>query len=898
MGHRVFTKFGLRLAGLVLSACVLPSAVHAAGLGRLTVLSALGQPLRAEIEINAVQPAEADSLKAGLAPQEAYRQANIEQNSALYDLRMDVQRRDGQFLVVLTSVRPLNEPFLDLLLELNWQGGRLTREYTFLLDPPEYRGAATAQAVAPVAPPVVQSLPPQRPAASPSTVPAEAPRSSAAPAATASSSSTYQVKKGDTLAKIARSSAGSGVSVQQMLVALYRANQDAFMGSNMNRLRAGRILNIPDREAVLSISAAEANRIVNSQGTEYADYQRSVGAAVAAAPERPEGTRQSAGRITPPAEQKAPATKEAPKDQLRLAKPDDTKAGGRAAAAASADDAAAKDKSLREAQERIASLEKNIADLEKLRTLKSAPAAQAQQQAEAKGAESKGAPKAEPAKAAEAPKAPAEASKAEAAKAEAPKAAADAKGAPASDAAKAPEAPKAAPPAPAPSTEPGKAPDAAKSDPTKAAPKATPAKAAPVPAVVEKDLVDELLDNEYAIGGAVAVVLLLIGYGFYAWRRKKQNAEQRFSASVMGTAPVLGATSSMGLTGAQSIDTSSTTGAMDFSAPAASKAQAEEIDPVAEADVYMAYGRDAQAEEILKESLNKDASRRDVRLKLMEIYANRKDVNAFATNARELHTVTGGQGPEWEKAAALGLQIDPANALYGGAGAAAADAGSLDTQVLDITAEAVTPEPAVAPPLDFDLDGGTPGVAGEAPVAAEEPAASALDFDLDLGDDKPADAAPVAERTPEPATDTSGGLDFDLGMGGDKPAEVDASKAEGPTPAPAPDSGSMIDFDLDLGEPASPAVVEEPKPEAPAVEEPKAPDFDLSAITLDLGTETPTPGAPVDAKWQEVATKLDLAKAYEEMGDKDGARDLLNEVVKEGDNAQQEQAKSMLATLG
>ena len=139
------------------------------------------------------------------------------------------------------------------------------------------------------------------------------------------------------------------------------------------------------------------------------------------------------------------------------------------------------------------------------------------------------------------------------------------------------------------------------------------------------------------------------------------------------------------------------------------------------------------------------------------------------------------------------------------------------------------------------------------------------------------------------ADQTAGGLDFDLGMGGEKKA---AAPAPAPAPAAAEPSGGL-DFDLNLdiggaaggGKPAEPAA-------APAT-------LDLSAISLDLGgTEPSAPAAGgADPKWQEVATKLDLAKAYEEMGDKDGARELLNEVMKDGDAAQQGQAQQLLAKL-
>jgi len=147
----------------------------------------------------------------------------------------------------------------------------------------------------------------------------------------------------------------------------------------------------------------------------------------------------------------------------------------------------------------------------------------------------------------------------------------------------------------------------------------------------------------------------------------------------------------------------------------------------------------------------------------------------------------------------------------------------------------------------------------------------------------------------------SGGLDFDLGGAGDKrsdttvglnfelPASAPAA-AQAPVPAPsaAPSSGGL-DFDLNLGGTASKVDTTSPSM-----------SVDLSEISLDLGTpgEAPAAAPNADPKWQEVATKLDLAKAYEEMGDKDGARELLNEVLREGDGAQQGQAKQMLAKLG
>jgi pilus assembly protein FimV len=322
--------------------------------------------------------------------------------------------------------------------------------------------------------------------------------------------------------------------------------------------------------------------------------------------------------------------------------------------------------------------------------------------------------------------------------------------------------------------------------------------------------------------------------------------------------------------------------------------ETDEVDPIAEADVYMAYGRDAQAEEILREALDKDASRTAIHEKLLEIYANRRDPKAFEQVALKLKEITGGAGPDWDKAVALGRSIDAQNSLYGGAGRAAAPAPAA---------------PAAASGVDFDLDA-TPAPSGAPDLllgaGAEEPAGAGGLVDIDLG------AAGAQEFTPEgtmivESAETraaTGGLDLDLG-GGEGPKPVsDALDFELPATSPAPESapttataetGGGLDFDLqlDLGETKTEAAAAPSEPSAGAG------PLDLSSISLDLGGAPEGEGtaASTDPKWQEVATKLDLAKAYEEMGDKDGASELLNEVLREGDGAQRSQAQELLAKL-
>ena len=146
--------------------------VHAAGLGQLSVISPLGQPLNAEIEIVSLQPGEEEGLVARLAPPDAFRAAGIDFNPALVTVRFTIERRGGRPLLRVRTTQPVNDPFLEMLVELQWTSGRLVREYTVLLDPPEYRGPQ-AIAAAPAAP--------ATPAAAPEPQPAEAPAAQPAP---------------------------------------------------------------------------------------------------------------------------------------------------------------------------------------------------------------------------------------------------------------------------------------------------------------------------------------------------------------------------------------------------------------------------------------------------------------------------------------------------------------------------------------------------------------------------------------------------------------------------------------------------------------------------------------------------------------------------------------------
>src|SRR2546427_4022129 len=758
--------------------------------------------------------------------------------------------------MTLTSGQPINEPFIDVLVELNWANGRLVREYTFLLDPPEYAGppklkplqaaqlpaaelsepvalappaepiapaslpepvpaaqGASAEPIAPAqvasaetgapaqetagesaspTPAQVQVLPAEVNPAEPVPVQVDAALAAPPPAKLVREfgiSDIYEVVRGDTLSKIAIRNRVEGVSLQQMLVALFRANKEAFVADNMNRLRAGKIISIPDKDAAGAAPAADARRIVSAQYADFNEYRRSLGIAVASTPAS-QGGRQASGQISAPKEEKPVPSKEPPKDELRLSRADDAKRGGKAAGTAAADDLAAKDNALKEAQERIALLEKNLQDMQKLAQIKSQTGAQLQQQAEA-------------AKAASAAKATEPAKVAPAAKAEAPKAPEPAKAAP-----KAPEPAKAPLPAKAPESA-AKAPEPAKTEVAKAAPKAA-AKAAPAPPPIDASFVDELLDNPLALGGAGVSVLLLAGYAAYAWRRKRNS---QFENSIMSVVPS-DADSVLGSAGGRNVDTSSSSLQSDFSQGGVGKADTEEIDPIAEADVYMAYGRDAQAEEILRDALAKDSSRQAIRVKLLEIYANRKDVRSFEVAANELRAATGGRGAEWEKVAGLGLSIDPANALYGGKPGNAPHRFNETAQMPAFSTNTTTRMPAFststqpslepAAPLNIDFDVGAATSGGSAPLP-----------DLDLG----VGSASSAHPPPPPPSH--------LRLGGDKSAAVGTAPASA-IPSSEPLS---IDFDLPMGDKPGLSTSADAAPAASPVSA-----ADLGAIDFDLGT--------------------------------------------------------------
>jgi len=865
-GHAALS--GAAAATLIIAA---PNAA-ALGLGRMSVQSALGETMQAEIEVTSMTAEEAANLRIRVAPPEAYRSANVEYNSVLPGTRATLQRRpDGRQFVRLTSDRGVQEPFVDVILEISWATGRLVREYTLLFDPPTTARAA-APAPAPMVPPVATRAPAppvatEAPAVAPMTAPAlaaappVAPRaerraaaapSPAAPAeprapsvqkapSAAPGADEYQVRPGDSLSRIATRTQRPGVSLDQMLVALFRTNPQAFISNNMNRLKSGVVLAVPTADAAQAITAPQAREVITAQSADFGAYrQRLAGNTMPAAQEG--SARQSSGKVQASVEDRKQPTATTP-DRLTLSK------GAGATAPSAEEERAAKERERKAAEGRVAELSKNVDELKKIQ---GAAAASAAATAGAAPAKAGAAPSAGPTVTAPAPVVVAQAPAPAPAAAPTPPAPAPA---PAAMPAPAPVAAPVAPPASAPAV-------AATASPAPARPAASavaaakPAPAAAKPAAAERDLIGSMMDdNPLALGVGALLVALLAGFGIYrvTQRAKKNSGETSFLESRLQPDSFFGAS------GGQRIDTRDAAGNSSSMTYSLSQLDAiGDVDPVAEADVYLAYGRDLQAEEILKEAMRSSPERLAIRTKLLEVYAKRRDTKGFELLATQLYGLTRGEGEDWAKAQELGGDIDPGNPMYQPGGA--------------------PPDAVRTAALADPLGGSTqPHLTGDSQFGQTRPSFAAtqgvadnLDLDLD---------------NPEAGTpSTRGGLDSkSFGM---RPvAESNAAKApagasvavgEAPASKNEPLAFDMAGFSLDLDPPATTTKT--------------SGEHVLQGVDL--------PSLDLEGDGDPMQRKLELAEEFRQIGDKDGARDLLREVLAHASGVTKTKAQNMLDDLG
>lgn len=791
-------------------------------LGKLTVQSALGEPLRADIELPDITSAEFDSLKATPANSSAFRAAGFDYNPAVSGMNIDVVRRaDGRAFLQIKSDRVINDPFLDLILEANWASGRIVRDYTLLFDPPAARQAAPspinpAQASAPPArsaPPVVLASQPASPPPAPSR--AVAPAMVAKPSQARSPAppgDTLTVKQGDTAGRIAASIKQPQVSLDQMLVALMRANPDAFLRGNVNRIKAGAVLALPDNASAESVPASEARQIIQAQSRDFNDFRRKL------ADQAPQvkvavAERSASGQVQTQVEEKKPAT--AAPDKLTLSKGAlEAKKGD-----ITAEQKIAEEKQAKAQAERTAELNKNLTDLNKVSAAAPAPAADAQVASAA------------PAVTAPAP-------------------------------APAPEVPKAPPPPPP-------------------KPPAPPVLPAPQE---EAGLLSFLGDDPLipaAGGGILALLAGLVAYRFVK-RRRANHVDSSFLESKLQPDSFFGAS------GGQRIDTNDSTNGSSSMAYSPSQLDAGDVDPVAEADVYLAYGRDLQAEEILKEALKINPSRVAIHAKLVEIYAKRRDVVAVNATALEAFKLTQGKAPEWDRIRELGHELDPTNPLYTDGGLPEAPAPREGPASVPFSA----PTQPLSPDLDLDLDldlplDEAPSQPAPAPLPSDDPFG---DLNLDL--EPPPAAVLEPEEAPAPTSDD---ISIDLTEELDFPSSNATEPARltpvEPEVTTAPSDSGMIEFDLDslsmelekTSEPAPVTPLPEISEPTPQVE----PTLDLDDEDNELDTHPEDP----------LATKLALAEEFNAIGDADGARALVEEVIAEASGALKTKAERLLEQL-
>src|SRR5690554_200257 len=1010
-----------KFAAALFAVSTLSSSVALAlGLGEAKVNSTLNQPLNAEIELISVRDLTSAEILPALASREDFVRAGIERPHLLSDLKFNVVFKDANNAVIqLSSQKPIREPFLNFLVEVVWPNGRLLREYSLLIDPPMFASepaAAVTPAVASSQPaPVVRRDPTPQTLASPSIY--------GSAVASGDERRTLKTDGSDTLWHIAQANRPSNrVTTQQTMLAIQDLNPHAFIDGNINLLKAGQVLRMPTLDDVEKRSADQAVAQVRAQNRAFAEKQALRGRQIDAT-----------GRTASSAPVQQPTTEGVLKIVAADGDAQDNPGQAAGGKAGSATGSGGSDNQLdlaleqldkanrenRELQSRLQDLEEQLETLQRLVSLKDDQLALLQAQS---GLSDQAESPEAPVEAAEV-SAESEAGAVEAVQSEEELISAISELAAEEAAGEGAETVEETRVLAEEAVEAGVSEETAVAETEAAQPETAPVQAAPEvtpvsePAVVpppSKSFLEQVLsDTLYkGIAGGSVVLLLII---LWLASRHNANKEKAFQAQLAtaGGAPLdddeaidLGQSDRRAASGAVAAGVG--LGAM---AAVAGAQDEENADVLAEAEAYMAYGRLEYAAQLLEDELKNNPDRNDVRLKLLEVYSQGGNGEAFEEQFAVLEA--SGDGEAISAAEELRARMnesepelsldDLENELLSGGTSAyqAPEASAVEeaSVVEEASAtddvdevEAVEEEPAVAPAQESDplqsleedflnLDE-TEVAAALEEVAAEvesvEAESDELDIDFDLSeldldslDETPAE--PVAESVQAESAEASDLelMDFDLGEleetseVSEQPVELgletltDAQAAEAGAEfgemnfeeAPLLEESAEESFTLDLVE-EDPEVADEDGLALDA--ELEAPELDMSddevAELLDAGAESlseelaesldeveaelgddlaisdellegleSTPESleqeddqavviPVEgeldeedfdflAGTDEAATKLDLARAYIDMGDLEGARDILEEVTKEGNEQQQQEAAALLKTL-
>ncbi|WP_336885055.1 FimV/HubP family polar landmark protein [Candidatus Methylomicrobium oryzae] len=899
-----------------------PASAYPLGVGEIKLHSALNQNLDAEISLMLSAGERISDVKVSLAPPDKFDERGVPWSYFLSNISFEpAVRPDGSAVIKVRSREALKEPILDLLLQVTWPKGTSYRQFSLMVDPP----AAYVQPVVPVTrvPETIASAPiipaptaPVTPSYAPEPRPVIPDSAAMAPNPVRRVPKDDIVKgvygptrQNDTLWTIAeKASRPYKVSVEQMMIAIYQANPQAFYKDNVNALLAKVKLKIPEREAVVKLSHQEALAEYNRQREAWKNRSQPVSSEVAKAVRK----------------QETPAEK--PIDnQLTLAAPAEANVAEKAvitpgqeqnAVKSEADKAeagTAGDKANGEMQERMAALEQQLAKMQAILAIKEQQLAALQDQVQ----------QASKASAAPAQPLPAEQAAASVQPAQpAPPIAA--------------VQPNVADEQPVKPTTPAivqEQPALPPHPPEPAAVKKPVPRSAPAPEPVEEPLPLDLI----GIGGAGIAALL----GLFWWRRRKMageaslNTESMFSPSIIYKAPESDSTFSVPALNESTAYDVNPVGESSFLSeftPSdfdAFDSDQGEIDPISEADVYLAYGRYQQAEELMRNAVTNYPDRDECKLKLLEIYYAAENKSGFEAFAKELSAAGKGQDNVfWGKAAEMGREICPDSALFALQSAPASNTdGSVTgkTEAVSLAKQDVPGQDDFDMPFDADFEPAafdTSEFDASFTKISESPQASAPVVDQDFADfDLEGFSFDETAEQDEPRNNES--IDFDLdklpGLAGE--SEVQESQADSADLQFSPAADKEFDFeplDFDTGFSAAEKNKQDDEILALAIEDqfnltkeadddkPEIAlgddfnfDFDFSTLGNDEAEDDPLEmtGVADLTDMDELETKLDLARAYRDMGDNESARDIVSEVLEKGSAEQKKLAQVLLNEL-
>jgi pilus assembly protein FimV len=886
-------KLRVLISALLLS----PAMALGLGLGEIRLNSALNEPFSAEIDLVAATPEELGALEANLASNEVFSRYGLDRPAFLGSLEFTVGRgQDGRSVLLVRSREAISEPFVSFLIDVSWPRGRLLREYTVLLDPPAMLSATESPVAAPVAAALTAPTAPVRDAdPAPASAPPPAPMASSAPAMADGSS--YQVARGDTLYRIAGSVAGGDrQAIQRTMIAIFRANPEAFSG-NINVLRAGAILRVPSSEEIENIAASEAAGEVRQQTAAW---------------------RAASGGQEP--------------GRLQLVTPPEGEAE-----AAAAPDASGR------VESQIGSLQDDIAKQKRLLELRNQELADLQRKLAESRAQAAAA-------AAAAAQPPVTAPTPEPAPVETTEPAGETAVAPEDDLGQADVAPpEAAEPTPAEAKPAPKADTGPSFFDTLADNWMILLGAAALVILGMMGFNFMRRRREEDVDGALkgfdlpptapipteTMRLRALATGDKTAEMIRpplfEDRDDDDQDIVVEERPVARPKTETTRPSAGHEETISSEAALDL----------DIADPLAEADFHMAYGLYDQAVDLVRMALQREPQRNDLKLKLAEIHFVAGDTNQFLTVARDLKRSLGAGG-DWDRIVIMGRQLAPDEPLFAGAVRDASVDLSLEggDNLVDLD---LLSTPDGDEGLDLDL--------GQAAAGAEVTGENeAIEFDLGDGSvsfsttqeiggregggtvemptlELPSSETPTIE-TPalkasqaardrmQPATTDSTAemaiddLGLDLGNLDNLPDIDDATEI----------ATGMHDDVTQIAQRSHEATAVLPRDDddntalmqgaadgATAV----MPAMDFSEIDLDVGSFDAPDSSPTarntpateqmpqlePVTMSEVGTKLDLARAYMDMGDPDGARNILQEVLAEGSSSQKQEARRLIDSL-